>query len=411
MSHLEKIEMYENILKTLRKIYAMKFTNFASKASNELVFDVWDVDLSVINAIRRIILAEIPNVAFPFDPLTDKNPEITVIKNTGAFHNEFLFQRISLIPICFDEHEVEHFNARDYVFKLEKHNTSCEPIKITTRDFEIFDISGKKYDDQLCARLFPKDPLTGENILITVLRPNLHDAQKGEALNIELRARVGIAKEHSRWCPVSKCSFFNKIDQDKCSEAFDTELARLHSQPDTTEEILSRFEQKFHTLDKYRYFHVNRYNEPCAFTFQLESECKLSPTYLFEKALDILTKKIDAFSANVGRYKMTVNGEMVTIDITDEDYTLLNTLQCCIYNNCFRKDNNNGGIHLTYIGYYQSHPLDQTMVLKMKFRNETVAQHEVVEFMRQQCADIVGYIEEVAATWRDQSKDIKAQWE
>jgi hypothetical protein len=38
------------------------------KKNNKITFKVKDVDVSILNSIRRIILAEIENVAFEFKP-------------------------------------------------------------------------------------------------------------------------------------------------------------------------------------------------------------------------------------------------------------------------------------------------------------------------------------------------------
>ena len=46
-------------------------------------------NVSLINSVRRIILSDIPNVAF-------KN--VTIRKNTTLAHNEFIKHRINLIP-------------------------------------------------------------------------------------------------------------------------------------------------------------------------------------------------------------------------------------------------------------------------------------------------------------------------
>ena len=56
----------------------------------ELVLE--DVPVSLSNAIRRIILSEIPNVAF-------YEKDINVLENKSELHNEFIAHRTSLLPI------------------------------------------------------------------------------------------------------------------------------------------------------------------------------------------------------------------------------------------------------------------------------------------------------------------------
>ena len=84
---------------------------------NRCSFHIADIDLSIVNSIRRIVLAEVPSIAVTFDPLTDKNPDITFVTNKTSLHNEYLGHRISLIPMCFSDEEIESFDKEKYVFK------------------------------------------------------------------------------------------------------------------------------------------------------------------------------------------------------------------------------------------------------------------------------------------------------
>ena len=78
---------------------------------------------------------------------------------------------------------------------------------------------------------FPKDPITGDNILITRLKPTPDGA--GEQIHIEGKCSIGTGKEHIRFSPVSKIVFINKIDPEIYSE----ELAQQYPKRDW---ILSR---------------------------------------------------------------------------------------------------------------------------------------------------------------------------
>ena len=66
------------------------FSNLISYSPFEISFNVNDIDLSIINSIRRIILSELPNVGFFFDPNDFNNKDINVLENNTPLHNEFI---------------------------------------------------------------------------------------------------------------------------------------------------------------------------------------------------------------------------------------------------------------------------------------------------------------------------------
>lgn len=343
-------------------------------------FIIDNVDLSIVNSVRRIILSEIPNVAFAFDPYSESNG-IKIHRNTCALHNEFLAHRISLIPLCFDSHEIEKFEPSKYRFVLSKHNSGHESLNVTTADFDIYDENNVKYDKKYTQKIFPADPITKDHILITRLKPNLYDTTRGEEIDIECVAKIDIAKEHARWSPVSKCTFFNVIDEKKAKEV------EVTVSPDD--------KNKFNYLDKYRYFKKNKYDEPSSFEFQIESECRLTPTYLFGKALAILKTQVETFASNLDKLEIQNLNKMNVINIIGSSHTLLNVLQALIYNANFR-DKSPADNLLEFIGYHQSHPLDNKMVLKIKFKDNDTS---VKEFLRQECSMISNYITELEGMW------------
>jgi DNA-directed RNA polymerase subunit L len=348
----------------------MAFLNFKSKTSNQLSFVIKDIDLSIVNSLRRIILAEIPNVAVETD--------IKIHKNTGALHNEFLAHRISLIPMCFSEDEVENFDPSKYKFVLKKKNTTTDILPVTTKDIEIYE------DDKrlVIPHIFPANPITGDHILITKLRPNLYEPAQGEEIDIEFRGEKNVAMVNARWSPVSQCSFGNVIDMEAANKKF-----------------AEKKDPQFWTLEAFRYFKKNAYDEPCEFDFMIESECALTPRYLFGKAMEVLRDKLDAFLAKLmdDKYvikKLNIAECFYEINITNESYTLLNVLQACIYNYNMRQLKDSP---LQYIGYYLPHPLEDTMVLKIKFVD---GYDDLKTFLDENVKKIKQDLETYMATWK-----------
>lgn len=354
----------------------MAFTIIESSGS-KLKFLVEDVDVSIVNSIRRIILAEIPNVAIAFDPTQEQN-DIIIHSNTCSLHNEFLAHRISLIPLHFDANEIESFDPTKYKFVLKKKNTGTDSILITTNDFDIYDENNVKYENIVRNKIFPSDRITRDHIIITRLKPNLYDLSKGEEVDIECRASIGVGKDHARWCPVSKCTYFNTLDEEL--------VKRTRASLDPSEY------NKFDHLDKYRLFKKNKYDEPCSFEFEIESECRLSPKYLFGKAIQILKSQIEEFAGTFVDC-MEFRNEMYTFTVQNCSHTMINVLQALIYNNNFRNVKDNV---LEFVGYHQSHPLDKKMILKLKFKE---GEANVEGFLRKQCDLITTHLDDLAAKW------------
>uniref|UniRef100_A0A6C0BEK7 DNA-directed RNA polymerase RpoA/D/Rpb3-type domain-containing protein n=1 Tax=viral metagenome TaxID=1070528 RepID=A0A6C0BEK7_9ZZZZ len=352
-----------------------------------LEFQIVDVDLSIVNSIRRIIISEIPNVAFAFDPYSETN-DIKINVNSCALHNEFLAHRISLIPICFDYDEIENFTPEKYRFVLKKKNTGTEIMNVTSKDFDVYNEDNVKMDEKFKNKLFPANTITKDHILITKLKPNLYDLSKGEEIDIECSASKNIALSHARWSPVSKCTFHNTIDE----KAVQNEIKTMD-----IHEV-----NQFKTLQMYRHFIKNKYDEPSSFNFEIESECRLSPRYLVKKAFEVLIEKFRVLSANIDNTsKIEINKldnieSCYTLNIYDETHTLLNVLQSITFNHFFR-DIPPSSNPLEFIGYHKSHPLDNKMILKIKFKEDT----DVKPFIIQQCNYIINHLTNFMTMWKE----------
>lgn len=154
------------------------------------------VPLAVANAIRRLIISEVPTMAVE---------EVLIIENSSGMTNEVLAHRISLIPFvsdidryvppeectCGSKLGCEKCVVR-YVLKAE---AGDQPIKVYSRD------------------MVPEDPNTtvipvSGNIPIVKLAP-------GEKIELELYVRVGKGKKHAKWQPGIATLYESKESADK----------------------------------------------------------------------------------------------------------------------------------------------------------------------------------------------------
>ena len=86
------------------------------KKENSLNFKVFDIDVSILNAIRRVILSEIENVGFEFKPYEIDDQKVRIITNTCPLHNEIILQRLSLIPINLQPNNIIYFEQNNSYF-------------------------------------------------------------------------------------------------------------------------------------------------------------------------------------------------------------------------------------------------------------------------------------------------------
>jgi hypothetical protein len=112
------------------------------------------------------------------------------------------------------------------------------------------------------------------------------------------------------------------------------------------------------------------------FVFTVESECAMTPDYLVFKAISILCDNIETLirdieSENDEKVKLEPLGDvphMYQLSLFGQTHTMGNLLQAQFYNKFVRQD---GSKTLEYVGYVCPHPLDKTILIKLKFASST----------------------------------------
>ena len=94
-----------------------------------LTFTITGLNVSLINALRRILIAEIPTIVFRTSPY-EKN-EATFHVNTTRLNNEILKQRLSCIPIHITEN-LSPEELAEYEVEIHKKNEGSNIEMITT---------------------------------------------------------------------------------------------------------------------------------------------------------------------------------------------------------------------------------------------------------------------------------------
>jgi DNA-directed RNA polymerase subunit L len=343
------------------------FKNYTfDKASNKHSFDIENLDLSIANSIRRIILSEIPVVGF----YGEDEPTVDIIFNSGPLHDEFMKHRIGLIPICVSEEITNNYEDNDYIFELNVINNGTSTINITTNNF-IGTYKGRNLSKAELNQLFPKNEITNEYILITRLR-------SGEQLNLTAKAIKRTAKINASFSPVSLANLYY-IEDEKVAATKDN------------------------ILDKQRSYHKNVYGDPTLIKFEIEPVNLLTYNYLFSTAIIVLINKLELLIENLETNKIMVepvpnNPFSFNFHIENEDDTLGNVIQSLLHNRYIRQNKKHKGLICSYVGYICPHPLKQLMIIRITLDDQTVPDI-FSQFLTDNCRDIIRELEVINTDW------------
>ena len=170
-----------------------------------LTFTLENCNLSVANAIRRVLLSDIETVVFDTN-----NTSINIVENTTRFHNEILKQRLGCIPVHIKDKE----GIEDLLIELNMNNDSDSLQYVTSHDFKIKNITNDKYlTEEQIKSIFPPNKITKEYILFTRLRPKISNDIPGEKITLQAKLKIGTAKEDGMYNVVSTCAYKNTEDK------------------------------------------------------------------------------------------------------------------------------------------------------------------------------------------------------
>lgn len=165
-----------------------------------IIFVLSNVDLSVANALRRVMIAEVPTLAID---------EVNIEINNTVLHDEMIAHRLGLVPLFSEA-------AESYVMRAEcdcddglcpkcavefSIDVTCDAARIEVTSKDLIN----RTDTNKLGRVEPihTDPQGGgrpDGIVIVKLA-------KGQALKLRAIARRGVGKQHAKFSPVCGCTF------------------------------------------------------------------------------------------------------------------------------------------------------------------------------------------------------------
>jgi DNA-directed RNA polymerase II subunit RPB3 len=340
--------------------------------NNNCSFVLNNVDKSLVNALRRTIMSDIPTFKFRTEPY--ESNDVNIIKNTCALHNEFLTHRIGMLPIHIQD--MDSFDPEKYVFRINKKNDSETIIDVTTNDFEVFyidDIEGEKKINS--SDFFKPDDITKEYIVITKLKPDQFGNSEGEEIQLEAKLSVGTGKENAGYSPVSKVVFYNTIDEKEIKN----EIKRIISEKEESEGIKLSSEEKqtikkrFENFEAYRHYHKDNRGEPNKFNFEIESIGSLNVDQIMNKSIEIIERNINYFdmavnseNADIEIHESQTVMDGIDIVIQGQGHTLGSIIQSYLFRNFIENSHEND---LQFVGYKVPHPLKKEVVIRLQLKN------------------------------------------
>ncbi len=309
--------------------YIKNFSLKDKKISFTLLNNSQDVKISLANAIRRIVMSNIPVYT------TDEHKTV-FFENNSILDNEFLNHRLQLVPI---NSEIDDLNYDELVITCKKSNEDEIISSVYVKDF-ICKVGEKIIDNNL---LFPYP-----DILFSKLKMNQKLAFEAH-LNKNNEDLGG-----AFYSPVCTCVYTFEIDEKEVSEI---------TKSMTEKQVIS-----FKTQEIERTYKKNEVGDPHSYLFEIESIGFYSPKNLLNMGMDILKNKLTTIKNEILNEKSEKvfisrnkdNSDFIVFDIQDENDTIGNLLSSYL---TYDKD-------VFYAGYIIEHPLKRNFLLKMKLKDD-----------------------------------------
>jgi DNA-directed RNA polymerase subunit L len=324
-----------------------------------LKFTLTECNMSIANALRRIIVSDIPTFVFRTYPYSENKAEIR--HNTTRLHNEIIKQRLSCIPINIQD---MNFPYKDYVIELDIKNETDNIIYVTTKDFKIKNIVTEHYSSESEVRqIFPPCPITHDYIEFARLQPKLSENIDGERLALRCALDIGTAGQDGSFNVTSTCAYECTPDIEKANQAW-AEKEKAFKKEKMSEEDIEFEKKNWFILEAKRFYVENSYD------FVIESVGVFDNMEILTKACDIMIKKCESFMYDLEHGNVVIVTSETTLkngfDITlkNEDYTLGKVIEFYLYQNNFIGDKS-----VSFCGFRKPHPHSVDSLIRIAFHN------------------------------------------
>jgi DNA-directed RNA polymerase alpha subunit len=341
-----------------------------------LKFTLSGVDLSLANALRRIMLNDIPTVVFRTETYNDNQCKIAV--NTSRLHNEIIKQRLSCIPIHSTDHSILPGN---YTLELDVTNEEDHIIFVTTEDFRIKNkTTGNFMTKEETVLIFPPNKKTGYFIDFIRLRPAIGDIQ-AEQIKLSCEFSIASVEINSMFNVVSKCAYAFTVDPIAANKAW-TETENKMASEGMTEKEIEFSKKNFMLLDAQRYYVKD------SFDFVVRSVGVYTNIEIVKLACKIMQRRLLNIVELIESDAMMIELSETTMDncyditLENEDYTIGKPIEYYLYENLF-----NGKKKLTFCGFKKTHPHNSYSMIRLAYE-APVDKHMIRSDLKEACVSI-----------------------
>ncbi|EOX98333.1 hypothetical protein QUC31_015227 [Theobroma cacao] len=271
-------------------------------------FELRDTDASMANALRRVMIAEVPTIAIDL---------VEIEVNSSVLNDEFIAHRLGLIPLTSERAMSMRF-SRDcdacdgdgqcefcsVEFHLRAKCMTDQTLDVTSKDLYSSDHTVVPVDFTDSAGY---DSSEQRGIIIVKLR-------RGQELRLRAIARKGIGKDHAKWSPAATVTFMYEpeihINEDMMETlTLEEKQSFVESSPTRVFDIDPNTQQVV-VVDPEAYTYddevlkkaeamgkpglVEIYAKEDSFIFTVESTGAIKASQLVLNAIEVLKQKLDA---------------------------------------------------------------------------------------------------------------------
>ena len=323
-----------------------------------LEFTIKNVNVSIVNGLRRTLLTNIPTSVID-------STQSEFYTNTGRLHNEILKQRLDCIPVHIKDTSV----LSDLLLEVNMVNDTDMLMYLTTRDFKIKNISTDTYlTDEAVEQIFPANKVTKSFVLFSRLRPKISNDIPGEKLHFTARFKEGTAKENGAYNVVSISAYANTPDKSRQADQWDQIEETLQERGLNQKDI--DYERKnWYTLDAKRIYLKDSYD------FKCQSLGVYSNLELIHLACDKIKEQLqdvhDKCSSQIYEINMRSTAMKNSADfiLQGYDYTIGKIIEYILHEEYYK--GKEGSVSpLSYVGFIKNHPHDEHSIIRFAFKEE-----------------------------------------
>ena len=342
------------------KLSRLKVSNL-EEDNKVLNFTIENVNVSYVNGLRRIMLANVPIIVFKTYPY--KENQVSIEINKTRFNNELIKQRMSCIPIHIDD--IDNFSYQDYIIELHIKNDTNETIYATTQDFKIKNIKLNKYlNNSDVIKIFPPNSLTGDYIDIARLRSKIGDNNNYEELKLSAKLLISTAEDDGAFNIVSMASYGNTLDAAEIKKQWEIKESELKKTNNTDE--IEELKKDWLLID------AKKYSIKDSFDFKLQSIGIYRNIKIIDLSCKILIKKLFMVLEDLKNDLSLINEipdgleNCFHITIKNEDYTVGKIIENYLYKVYFIEKK-----EINYVSFLKKHPHDKDSIIKISYKSIT----------------------------------------